>query len=614
MTTFSDWGTELEQDLKFEALNNKAAIAQKMLGFVDDYRLHRLGVSEKRFEELKPSIIAAIRSDIPLNEQQLAILVPPPEEQDRLSKVKGADDQPLVDNNVKQLWKVLEAEAAAAETNKKASEVAEAEALAQSRLRSFEDFSLAKQSSVGGQTLLKRAKEQQAEADKLRANLSDEQAKSDAAVRRATITFEQGTLGGTPSTTARPGDVRRFVPPPQLEQAPGFQGGPTTAATRPDLQFQMEEAFKGPGLPSEIPPAPTTAAPAASAATVAAPAVDTTASPGVPGDVTDPLQVKWDRFQQGALYQSLVAGGMAREDADRYLESVRSAAEGAGMSMDEWLARDQQQGAGGTSGVTFGPKGIETGQKWAPWTRDPAEAPGLAALKAEAAAAGMPGAMQLAYQQQSPETVWSRLGLAGEIARDPFTGDPISTAQLAPLAQRGIQDWFSRTVEPGYAFATARAAQQRAAGLPNELELGFENWARQAQERGRISPEEARLGQRAILDILQNPRDVLDPYAQETLGFLSETGGLDDYRNPRVIEALAAPMLQRISPIYRPGAKRNIQQEIANLQTLDPTSKMTSFFTGTPVPRPGYEPETFEALAGGMPLARGLPLGFNQFS
>jgi hypothetical protein len=284
------------------------------------------------------------------------------------------------------------------------------------------------------------------------------------------------------------------------------------------------------------------------------------------------------------------------------------------MSMDEWLARDQQQGAGGTSGVTFGPQGIETGQKWAPWTRDPAEAPGLAALKAEAAAAldaqtQMPGARELAFGMQSDPTVWSRLGLQGVLARDPYTDQPISTAQLSGLGREGLEDWYYRTVQPRYAFRTAEAAAQRRAGVTPEFQPGFEAFAQKAPGLGRITPEEALRGQQAVIAALQAPRDVLDPYSQELFAYFDETGGLDAPQNERLLAALAAPTLSQISARYRRPATERIQQELRNRMVMEPEQQMLSFFTGKPAARPEYQPGTFEALAGGMPPARQVTPG-----
>ena len=189
-----------------------------------------------------------------------------------------------------------------------------------------------------------------------------------------------------------------------------------------------------------------------------------------------------------------------------------------------------------------------------------------------------PGAIrQLGYQQQTPFTAWTRLGLQGALTPE---GTP--TTDLSTFAQGALQDYFGRTVEPGYAAALAQASQQRAAGGTPEFQTGFERFAREAPGQfglGRVSPDQLQQQQQQLIETLQGTTRMEDPYREELLSYL---GDIEDPTNIRLMGALGRPTLGQISPIYRAAAQKRMQARLQNLMAMQPERQLVSFFGGDP--------------------------------
>ena len=191
---------------------------------------------------------------------------------------------------------------------------------------------------------------------------------------------------------------------------------------------------------------------------------------------------------------------------------------------------------------------------------------------------------QLGYQQQTPFTAWTRLGLQGALTPE---GTP--TTDLSTFAQGALQDYFGRTVEPGYAAALAQASQQRARHLEDpsvaaapEFQTGFEQFARGAPGEfgvGRASPDQLRQQQQQLIETLQGKTRMTDPYREELLSYL---GDIDDPTNIRLMGALGRPTLGQISPIYRAAAQKRMQSRLQNLMAMQPERSLVSFFGGEP--------------------------------
>ena len=226
-----------------------------------------------------------------------------------------------------------------------------------------------------------------------------------------------------------------------------------------------------------------------------------------------------------------------------------------------------------------------------------------------------PGVRQEAYARQTPSTVWGRMGLLGQLATDP-TGAAVSTQQLAPMGRAAIEDVLYRDVMPGYSFAVAEAARRQAANLPPDgepFELGFEQFARGAPGRERLSAEQLGQGRANVIAALQRAAGATegDPASfpslldMELREYLSK-GSTSDYplsdpTNPRLLSALYGQTLGQISPRYRRGAQADITQRLQNLMAVQPEKSFLELVTGNRQPPPQYLGSPF---AGDQPFNR----------
>jgi len=197
--------------------------------------------------------------------------------------------------------------------------------------------------------------------------------------------------------------------------------------------------------------------------------------------------------------------------------------------------------------------------------------------------------------------------LTGDLLFDPDAPvgqQQIQTPQLSQFGQAGVQDYFGRVVEPRYAMALAEASRQAfdpETAAPT-FQPGFEAFARQSPGLGRLSADELQARQADLIATLQDRTATTDPYRQELLSYL---GDIEDPMNKRLIGALAAPTLGRMSPYFRQDARARIAEQLRNAMMAQPERSLLSLFADTPV---GQNPMDYLAGAGaGAFSSRGLP-------
>ena len=200
---------------------------------------------------------------------------------------------------------------------------------------------------------------------------------------------------------------------------------------------------------------------------------------------------------------------------------------------------------------------------------------------------------QLGYQQQTPFTAWTRLGLQGAL-----TPDQTPTTDLSQFAQGAIQDYFGRTAEPEYAAALAAASRRKALGQDPGMQTGFEQFARGVPGQfgvGRVDPGRLGTDRDALIATLRDKTAMEDPYREELLSYL---GDIEDPTNKRLLGALGRPTLGQVSPIYRAAARKRMEQRLQNLMAMKPEQTLLSFFAkGAPETRQdwmGMNPLNFE--------------------
>jgi hypothetical protein len=213
----------------------------------------------------------------------------------------------------------------------------------------------------------------------------------------------------------------------------------------------------------------------------------------------------------------------------------------------------------------------------------------------------------MAFEEQSPWTTFARLGLQGALGQDPVTGQRISTESLSPLAQAGLANYFNQQLEPGYALSLAQAAMAEPGAAPTDglrTQEGqpypsFEQFALGQLQGGRtISPEQFGSMQTDLISALQDTGNVTDPYRQALMGYLEGGGditGTGAAENTRLLRALNAPTLSRISPIYRKAAADRMAIALKNRMVQQPERQFMSFYTGNRFDT--IDPTNFESFA-----------------
>jgi len=586
MTTFDDWGAEYAEDFEYDL--DVARVRREQAGVVGEaLRLVSPGIARGgSAPNITQRIQNKILSGVPLSRTDIDQIVPSSKEEATLSA------RVEIDPKLKSFWAITRAERDALQ---KSEEIGKALEKQRGQRNLYNLLDPGSERAVEAKRKLDSATEQIVKLRDDQSGIRTESQSAFEAFRKDTGIPEMGT-------------VEDFVDPriaDRVKAARAAELGRDRDQQRPaepmDLGDYLGNLYAGTTAATAAPAAP------AITGTTGTTGATTGATPAITGTgAIDPYRNKWlGEGLSPERYDELVSR-MGVEGTNRSLEGSAKTAKRMNMPLAQFLG--------------FSAQGVGDPGAMAPLTITPSPAPGtgedrsLTKMKADAAAAldaqtQMPGARELAFGMQSDPTVWSRLGLQGVLARDPYTDQPISTAQLSGLGREGLEDWYYRTVQPRYAFRTAEAAAQRRAGVTPEFQPGFEAFAQKAPGLGRITPEEALRGQQAVIAALQAPRDVLDPYSQELFAYFDETGGLDAPQNERLLAALAAPTLSQISARYRRPATERIQQELRNRMVMEPEQQMLSFFTGKPAARPEYEPGTFEALAGGMPPARQVTPG-----
>ena len=622
MTTFEDWNVEYDPNIYTNALALKGQATIRAMtvakAFVPEIDI--LGTWENGIRE-------SVRRGIELTPDQLRKLLLTDPQKQRALAATGRQGEKLVDAEIKKIWASAEKTVAAANI---AEELARSEAEYTASRRAFGAATPEVQMSAAGQQMLERANKQEKTNKVLREQnnkAQDERWDADKA-----FLVEAGMVSGEAQAAQQQlqsADVRAKRIAEQRRDERALQGDvawdvvpgadraagvyePSAGFGFEDIGRRYQEAQRqAAGTPASLegtefdPEASRFYMPPVTPETVTPPgtvtpdqAAGATGAGGITGLRAAAIRKKWSDAGLSAIFtKRMDEEFVPLEQLDQEIDKYIREASAAGQTVSEYYqstymrpGRLDQRTAPGLDGV-----GV---------TAPDQDAAAKNALR-ERLAAGMPGARELAFQQQADPTVWSRLGLMGELASDPYTGEPISTAQLSGLGKQGIEDWYYRTVQPRYGFDVAQAAQQRALGVTPEFKTGFEAFASKAPTRGRITPEEALRGQQAVIAALQAPRDVQNPFSQELFSYIEETGGVDAPQNERLLAMLAAPMISEISPRYRRPATARLQQELINRMVTQPEQQMLSFFTGKPAVRPEYQPGTFEALAGGQPPVLG---------